>query len=91
MQRNRVSEGTTVRARVDTGLKTEAEDVFKALGLSTSEAINLFLNQVRLQKGLPFVVMLPNALTRKVMEDTDRGKNLVEFGSIEELLEDLDT
>ena len=45
-----------VRARVDNGLKRDTERILDRLGLSTSEAIRLFLVQVRLQKGLPFHV-----------------------------------
>ncbi len=49
-----------VRARVDPGLKTDAEAVFEKLGLTTSDAIRLFLSQVRLRKGLPFPVTVPD-------------------------------
>lgn len=48
-----------VRARVDPHLKNESEKVFAGLGLSTTEAIRLFLHQVKLRKGLPFSVVLP--------------------------------
>lgn len=47
---------TVVRARVDPSLKNDAEAVFQELGLSTTEAIRMFLSQVRLRKGLPFRV-----------------------------------
>lgn len=47
---------TVVRARVDPNLKTDAEAVFQELGLSTTEAIRMFLAQVRLRRGLPFRV-----------------------------------
>ena len=49
---------TYVRARVDGGLKRDAERVFYDLGLSMTEAIRLFLVQVRINKGLPFQVGL---------------------------------
>jgi DNA-damage-inducible protein J len=47
-----------VRARVDNGLKRDTERILDRLGLSTTEAIRLFLVQVRLQEGLPFHVGL---------------------------------
>ena len=50
---------TVVRARVDPALKTDAEAVFEQLGLTTTDAIRLFLSQVRLRKGLPFPVSVP--------------------------------
>ncbi len=45
-----------VRARVDPSLKMDAEAVFQGLGLTTTEAIRMFLAQVRLRRGLPFRV-----------------------------------
>lgn len=51
----------TVRARVDSDLKKESEQVFDDLGLTTTEAIRLFLYQVTLRKGLPFTFTLPDA------------------------------
>lgn len=47
-----------VRARVDHGLKRDADRIFHRMGLSTTEAIRLFLVQVRIQKALPFRVGL---------------------------------
>jgi DNA-damage-inducible protein J len=49
-----------VRARVEPRLKAEAESVFETLGISTTEAIRMFLTQVKLRRGLPFVVEIPD-------------------------------
>ena len=49
-----------VRARVDVELKEDAEEVFETLGINTTEAIRMFLSQVRLRKGLPFPVQIPD-------------------------------
>ena len=48
-----------VRARIEPGLKADAEKVFETLGLNTTEAIRMFLSQVRLRGGLPFPVEIP--------------------------------
>ena len=56
----RAMSDTVVRARVDPRLKMDAEEVFEQLGLTTTDAIRLFLSQVRLRKGLPFSVSLPS-------------------------------
>ncbi len=45
---------TYVRARVDERLKRDSEHILNELGLSTTEAIRIFLHQVRLHRGLPF-------------------------------------
>lgn len=49
-----------VRARVRPDLKADAERVFETLGINTTEAIRMFLSQVRLRRGLPFSVDVPN-------------------------------
>ena len=50
---------TVVRARVNSELKEETEKVFDSLGLTTTEAIRMFLAQVKLRGGLPFDVVIP--------------------------------
>ena len=47
-----------MRARVASDLKEEAEEVFEELGLTTTEAIRMFLAQVRLRRGMPFSITL---------------------------------
>ena len=60
----------TVRARVDSDLKQEAEAIFKKLGLNTSQAIVMFLNMVKLNNGIPFEIKIPNKDTLKAMQET---------------------
>ena len=48
-------------ARIDPKLQRSAERIFTKLGISTTEAIRLFLKQVELHNGLPFPVALPIA------------------------------
>ena len=67
----------TVRARIEPELKNEVEKLFKKLGLSTTEAINIFYRQVRMRNGLPFNVVIPNKTTEKVFKDTDAKRNLI--------------
>ena len=67
----------TVRARIEPRLKKEAEDLFEELGLSATQAINLFYRQVTLRRGLPFDVVIPNATTRRTFESTDAGKEIM--------------
>ncbi|MEA1986153.1 MAG: type II toxin-antitoxin system RelB/DinJ family antitoxin, partial [Candidatus Marinimicrobia bacterium] len=47
----------TVKAKVEPKLKKDVEYLFKNLGLTTTEAINLFFHQVQLRKGLPFNIV----------------------------------
>lgn len=58
-----------ISARIDPELKRNAEQIFRELGLTTSQAIALFYKQVALQRGLPFRVKIPNEVTKKALED----------------------
>lgn len=51
-----MSKAAILRARVDSEKKTAAELVFSKLGISLGDAINLFLGQVCIQKGIPFAL-----------------------------------
>jgi DNA-damage-inducible protein J len=72
-----MNKSATVRARIEPHLKREAEDLLEELGMSATQAITLFYRQITLRKGLPFDVVIPNATTRRTLESTDAGDNLV--------------
>lgn len=44
----------TVRARVDSKLKEDVEEILAEIGLSTSQAITMFLKGVKRERGIPF-------------------------------------
>jgi DNA-damage-inducible protein J len=75
-----------IRARIEPKLKNEVEKVFSKLGISSSEAIQLFYSQVILHRGLPFEVRIPNKATLKAMKEIDKGKHLVKFKDAADML-----
>ncbi len=85
-----MSRTATVRARIEPDLKTEVEALLRQLGISTTEAINMFYSQIRLRHGLPFSVEIPNEMTNKTFEKTDRGEELNSYGGVDEMFEALD-
>jgi DNA-damage-inducible protein J len=72
-----MAKNSTVRARIEPELKADVEKLFKELGISTTEAINLFYRQVKLRNGFPFSVAIPNKTTERVFKDTDAKRNLI--------------
>ncbi|MCQ2741284.1 MAG: type II toxin-antitoxin system RelB/DinJ family antitoxin [Alphaproteobacteria bacterium] len=54
-----MSKTSNVFVRVEPDLKTQAEQILDDLGLPMAGAINLFLKQIVINKGLPFAVKLP--------------------------------
>lgn len=48
-----------VHTRISPETKAECDYIFNKLGITTSYAITMFLNQVSLRKGIPFEIALP--------------------------------
>ena len=84
-----MSKTSMITARVDPKLKRETEKVLKDLGLTTSQAITLFFNQVSLRKGLPFAVAIPNTETAKAIENALAGIDLYEAENVDSLFDKL--
>jgi len=80
-----------VTARVDPKLKHEAERIFAEIGLTTSQAVALFLKQVGLRNGLPFSVRVPvpNDTTRVALDDARERRDLATYETTDSLFEDL--
>ena len=72
-----MAKSAMIVARIEPDLKADAEKILKKLGLSTTDAINIFLSQIRLRKGLPFEVKIPNKTTLETFKKTDAGKEIV--------------
>ena len=62
--------------KVDAVAWDSAKEIFKEYNLSVTDAINIFLNKVRLEGGLPFDVKIPNQETAKVIKEAREGKNM---------------
>ncbi len=63
-----------VYARIDTGLKENAEGILAQLGISPSEAIKMLYSQIVLVKGMPFQSKLP-----EINHFSAQGLSKVEF------------
>jgi len=83
-------DATTIQVRLDKKTKSQAQKVFKVLDISMSEAIKLFLRQVALQRGIPFEIKIPNALTDKVLRESEEGIDLHRVSSVDQLFEELE-
>ncbi len=56
-----MSKTANVFTRVDPALKEQADRILDELGISMSTAMGMFLQQIVLQRGIPFDVKLPKA------------------------------
>jgi len=59
---------TQTTVRVEEKSYKEAKDILKTLGMSYSQAINIFNNMIVLKHGIPFDVKIPNEETLRAME-----------------------
>jgi DNA-damage-inducible protein J len=84
-------------ARRQTSIKVDpvawdsAKEIFKEYNMSVSDAINLFLNRVRLEGGLPFEIKVPSDKLEKAMDEVEKGE-VVSYRSddpISQMMKDL--
>lgn len=61
----------TINMRVNPDVKTQAEAIFSSLGMTLTEAINVFLHKSVMEGGLPFDVRQPrySAATEAAMRE----------------------
>jgi DNA-damage-inducible protein J len=69
----------TTSIKLDKTTKEKAKVIFEQLGVNMGEAINMFLTQVVLNKGIPFNIKLPNEETAQTLKDIIEYKNIEKF------------
>lgn len=70
-----MAKSASVYARIDPDLKEQAEAILAALGIPTSNAIDMFFKQIVLKKGLPFEVRLPYEMPLNMAALTEEELN----------------
>ena len=73
---------------IDKDIKEEAQKLFSTFNISLSDAINLFLTQSVLNKGIPFKIEIPNKETQQAIQEARIGKNM-EKVTFEELKKEM--
>ena len=59
---------SVIQTRVGPALREKTDTILTKLGLSTSDAIRIFMEQVILHRGLPFDVKLPLSPVNSALE-----------------------
>ena len=65
-----------INARIKPELKMDVEAILAQLGITTTQAITMFFEQVKMNRGIPFELKIPNAETLEAMEDARANRNL---------------
>jgi len=85
-----------IHIRVQPDVKTKAEKILAELGMSTTEAVNIYLKQIILNEGLPFEVKIPRITddfaeaieeASKIAEEPEKYKS---YKNLAEIMEELD-
>lgn len=85
--------------RIEENTKKQAVELLEGLGLNLSDAVNMFLRQVILRKGIPFDVAYPEdtwefksevAEALREARQLSQDPNTKRYGSFSEALEDMD-
>jgi DNA-damage-inducible protein J len=85
--RQQAAKTRMIHARIDPKLQESAARIFSRIGISTAEAIRLFLKQVELHEGLPFSIAIPNKETVAAMMEANDPAALKRYRSFRELRE----
>lgn len=64
--------------RINEKIKEEVTPILSNLGISLSEAINMFLHQIKINKGIPFELKIKNSIEL----DDDCGSYICEYGHL---------
>ncbi len=81
-----------ITARIEPKLKAQAGRVLAKVGVSTTDAVTMFMRQIVLHEGLPFEVRVPNAESRKAIEelkDPLRRAKLKRYATTDEMFADI--
>jgi DNA-damage-inducible protein J len=83
-----------INVRTEPDIKIKAENLYNSMGVSLTDAINMFLYKSIDTHGLPFNLCreIPNAVTIAAMKEADDIKNGIiqskSFSSFEDMLDD---
>lgn len=87
-------QNTSITIRTDKQIKDQVKNLYAALGMDLTTAVNVFFRQSLLHNGMPFELSLdvPNATTLAAFEEGDKMLNDPDsprYSTVEALFEDL--
>jgi len=76
----------TVHARIDARTKRDSERVLHRIGMTPTDAVRLLYRQIALRREFPLELRVPNKLTAKTLDKSDRGDEIEAFDSLDEMV-----
>ena len=77
----------TVHARIDSRTKRDSERVLHRIGMTPTDAVRLLYRQIALRREFPLELRVPNKLTAKTLDKSDRGEEIEAFDSLGGMVE----
>lgn len=84
-----MSKSSQVHLRIESTLKSEAEQILHELGVTPTQAMTMFYKAISREHTIPINLKIPNKTTRKTLDEADKGKNLHKAKNIDDLFEQL--
>lgn len=78
---------TPTQIRIEENTKKQAVELLEGLGLNLSDAVNMFLRQVILRKGIPFDISYPEEVLEfkpEVIEAMEEAKRISRDSNVKE-------
>ena len=86
---------SSIHIRVEPKVKDEVEKILNTLGMTSTEAINIYLKQIILNSGIPFEIKMPK-FSNEMLEALSEAEKMEKhpekyksFDNVEDFMEDL--
>jgi DNA-damage-inducible protein J len=89
MPKTKYKRTSIVRARVDPKRKLAVDRIFGKLGITPTEAVNIFYAQVERHHGLPFTMDADRPLSRETLDAMNEDLSDARSYTAKELMEEI--
>lgn len=95
---NTSNETAAINVQVNAQKKIEATKILSQLGVSMSSFINMAINQVVIQKGIPFEITTEERFSKELLEALEEAEQIYKevkegkrkaYDNVEEMFEDI--
>ena len=81
-----IAKDATVKSRINADLKNKVDKVLNSLGMTSSEAIRLFYNQIAMRQEFPLELKIPNQETANALNAPLENKG---YDTVDQLFDDV--
>lgn len=85
-----MSKSAFIRARIEPELKSSVEVKLKRLGVTTTQLISMIYRQIDRSDTIPVDLHIPNAETKKVLDEARLGLGVTICNDIEDMFNKLE-